>query len=91
MYYKATTSGKIFNESRLSILDYVVGPGTFKSLVEAGALAPVAKPSVIDLLKNDQKYEAVYLYHKIHEESTIKESFDMVERIRNDVKRRKTK
>ena len=91
MYYKVATSGKIFNERRFSILDDVFGPGTFKSLVEEGTLVPIEKLSVIDLLKNDQMYEAAHLYREIHKGSTIKESFDMVKRIQSDMKRRITK
>ena len=91
MYYKSTTSGKIFNEHRLSILDDVFDPGTFKSLVEEGTLVPIEKLSVIDLLKNDQMYEAAHLYREIHKGTTIKESFDMVKRIQSDMKRRMTK
>lgn len=91
MYYKSTTSGKIFNERRLSILDDVFGTGTFKSLVEEGTLVPIEKLSVIDLLKNDQMYEAAHLYREIHKGSTIKESLDMVKKIQNDMKRRMAK
>ena len=91
MYYKAATSGKIFSNRRLSILDDIFGHGAFKSLVEKGTLAPIEKPSVIDLLKNDQMYEAALLYREIHKGSTIKESFDMVKRIQSDMKRRMTK
>ena len=91
MYYKATMSGKIFNERRLSILNDVFGTGTFKSLVEEGTLVPIEKLSVIDLLKNDQMYEAAHLYREIHKGSTIKESLDMVKRIQSDMKRRMTK
>ena len=91
MYYKSATSGKIFNDRRLSILDDVFDPGTFKSLVEEGTLVPIEKLSVIDLLKSDQMYEAAHLYREIHKGSTIKESFDMVKRIQNDMKRRMAK
>lgn len=91
MYYKTTTSNKIFNEHRLFILDDLFGPGVFKALVESGTLVPVANPSVIDLIKNNQIYEAAALYHEIHKESTLKESLDMVKRIKNDMKRRITR
>ena len=87
MYYEAVTSGKIFNERRLYILDDVFGTGAFKSFVQEGTLVPIKKLSVIDLLKNDQMYEAARLYREIHKGSTIKESFDAVKKIEADMDR----
>ena len=54
MYYKAVMSNKIFNERSFLILDDIFGPGAFEAWVRAGALIPVKRPSVIDLLKNDE-------------------------------------
>lgn len=51
MYYKAVMSNKIFNERSFLILDDIFGPGAFEAWVRAGALIPVKRPSVIDLLK----------------------------------------
>lgn len=87
MYYKAVMSNKIFNERSLSILDDIFGPGAFEAWVRAGALIPVKNLSVIDLLKNDQMFEATRLYHEIHEGSTVKESLDMVKKIQADMDR----
>ena len=87
MYYKAVMSNKIFNERSFLILDDIFGPGAFEAWVRAGALIPVKKPSVIDLLKNDQMFEATRLYHEIHEGSTVKESIDMVKKIQADMDR----
>ena len=87
MYYKAVMSNKIFNERSLSILDDIFGPGAFEAWVRAGALMPVKNLSVIDLLKNDQMFEATRLYHEIHEESTVKESLEMVKKIQADIDR----
>lgn len=87
MYYKAVMSNKIFNEQRLSILDDIFGPGAFDAWVRAGALMPVKKLSVIDLLKNGQMFEATRLYHEIHEGSAVKESLDMVKKIEADMDR----
>ena len=87
MYYKAVMSNKIFNERSLSILDDIFGPGAFEAWVRAGALMPVKNLSVIDLLKNDQMFEATRLYHEIHEGSTVKESHDMVKKIQADMDR----
>ena len=85
MYYKAVMSNKIFNERSFLILDDIFGPGAFEAWVRAGALIPVKRPSVIDLLKNDQMFEATRLYHEIHEGSTVKESIDMVKKIQDDM------
>ena len=82
MYYKAVMSNKIFNERSFLILDDIFGPGAFEAWVRAGALIPVKRPSAIDLLKNDQMFEATRLYHEIHEGSTVKESIDMVKKSR---------
>lgn len=82
MYYKAVMSNKIFNERSFLILDDIFGPGAFEAWVRAGALVPVKRPSVIDLLKNGQMFEATRLYHEIHEGSTVKESIDMVKKSR---------
>lgn len=87
MYYKAVMSNKIFNERSFLILDDIFGPGAFEAWVRAGALIPVKKPSVIDLLKNDQLFEAIRLYHEIHEGSTVRESHDMVKKIEADMDR----
>ena len=87
MYYKAVMSNKIFNERSFLILDDIFGPGAFEAWVRAGALIPVKRPSVIDLLKNDQMFEATRLYHEIHEGSTVKESIDMVKKIQSDMDR----
>lgn len=87
MYYKAVMSNKIFNERSFLILDDIFGPGAFEAWVRAGALIPVKKPSVIDLLKNDQLFEAIQLYHEIHEGSTVRESHDMVKKIQADMDR----
>lgn len=87
MYYKEVMNSKIFHERSLSILDDIFGPGTFDAWVRAGALIPVKRPSVIDLLKNDQMFEATRLYHEIHEGSTVKESLDMVKKIEADMDR----
>ena len=87
MYYKAVMSNKIFNERSFLILDDIFGPGAFEAWVRAGALIPVKRPSVIDLLKNDQMFEATRLYHEIHEGSTVKESLDMVKKIQADMDR----
>ena len=89
MYYKAVMSNKIFNERSFLILDDIFGPGAFEAWVRAGALIPVKRPSVIDLLKNDQMFEATRLYHEIHEGSTVKESIDMVKKIQADMDRLK--
>lgn len=87
MYYKAVMSNKIFHERSLSILDDIFGPGAFDAWVRAGALMPVKNLSVIDLLKNGQRFEATRLYHEIHEGSTVKESLDMVKKIEADMDR----
>ena len=87
MYYKAVMSNKIFNERSFLILDDIFGPGAFEAWVRAGALMPVKNLSVIDLLKNDQMFEATRLYHEIHEGSTVKESIDMVKKIEADMDR----
>ena len=87
MYYKAVMSNKIFNDRSLSILDDIFGPGAFDAWVRAGALMPVKNLSVIDLLKNGQRFEATRLYHEIHEGSTVKESIDMVKKIEADMAR----
>ena len=87
MYYKAVMSNKIFNERSFLILDDIFGPGAFEAWVRAGALIPVKRPSVIDLLKNDQMFEATRLYHEIHEGSTVKESINKKKKIQADMDR----
>lgn len=87
MYYKTVMSDKIFNERSLSILDDIFGLGAFDAWVRAGVLMPVKNLSVIDLLKNGQRFEATRLYHEIHEGSTVKESLDMVKKIESDMDR----
>ena len=84
-YYRATRTGKIISESRVLVLIDIYGYDKLDSLIRARILKPF-KPTVIDLLKQDQKIEAVRLYKDIHN-CTLREALDMVNLIIDDINR----
>lgn len=84
-YYRATRTGKIISESRVLVLIDIYGCDKLDSLIRARILKPF-KPTVIDLLEQNQKIEAVRLYKDIHN-CTLREACDMVNLIINDMNR----
>lgn len=82
-YYRSTRTGRIISESRILVLNDIYGCDIFDSLVKAKLLKPF-KPTVIDLLEQDQKIEAVRLYKDIHN-CTLREALDMVNLITDDM------
>lgn len=79
-YYRSTRAGRIISESRIND---IFGYGQLDSLIRARILKPF-KPTVIDLLEQDQKIEAVRLYKDIHN-CTVREALDMVNLIIGDM------
>lgn len=84
-YYRSTRTGRIISESRILVLNDIYGYDKLDSLIRARLLKPF-KPTVIDLLKQDQKIEAVRLYKDIHN-CTVREALDMVNLIIDDINR----
>lgn len=84
-YYRATRTGKIISESRVLVLIDIYGCDKLDSLIRARILKPF-KPTVIDMLEQDQKIEAVRLYKDIHN-CTLREALDMVNLIIDDINR----
>lgn len=84
-YYRVTRTGRIISESRILVLNDIYGYGELDSLIRERILKPF-KPTVIDLLEQDQKIEAVRLYKDIHN-CTLREAFDMVNLIIDDMNR----
>lgn len=82
-YYRSTRTGRIISESRILVLNDIYGYDKLDSLIRARILKPF-KPTVIDLLEQDQKMEAVKLYKDIHN-CTVREALDMVNLITGDM------
>lgn len=82
-YYRSTRTGRIISESRILVLNDIYGYDKLDSLIRARILKPF-KPTVIDLLEQNQKIEAVKLYKDIHN-CTVREALDMVNLITDDM------
>lgn len=84
-YYRSTRIGRIISESRILVLIDIYGCDKLDSLIRARTVKPF-KPTVIDLLEQNQKIEAVRLYKDIHN-CTLREALDMVNLIIDDINR----
>lgn len=82
-YYRSTRTGRIIRDSRILVLNDIYGYDKLDSLIRARILKPF-KPTVIDLLEQNQKIEAVNLYKDIHN-CTVFEALDMVNLITDDM------
>ena len=82
-YYRSTITGRIISESRILVLNDIYGYVKLDSLISARLLQPF-KPTIIDLLEQNQKIEAVKLYKDIHN-CTVREALDMVNLITDDM------
>lgn len=82
-YYRSTITGRIISESRILVLNDIYGYVKLDSLIRARLLKPF-KPTIIDLLEQNQKIEAVKLYKDIHN-CTVREALDMVNLITDDM------
>lgn len=84
-YYRSTRTRRIISESRILVLNDIYGYDKLDSLIRARLLKPF-KPTIIDLLEQNQKMEAVKLYKDIHN-CTAREALDMVNLIIDDMNR----
>lgn len=84
-YYRSTRTGRIISESRILVLNVIYGYDKLYSLIRARLLKPF-KPTIIDLIEQNQKMEAVKLYKDIHN-CTVREALDMVNLIIDDMNR----
>lgn len=84
-YYRSTRTGRIISESRILVLNDIYGYDKLYSLIRARLLKPF-KPTIIDLIEQNQKMEAVKLYKDIHN-CTVREALDMVNLIIDDMNR----
>lgn len=84
-YYRSTRTGRIISESRVLVLIDIYGCDILGSLISARLLEPF-KPTIIDLIEQNQKVEAVRLYKDIHN-CTLREALDMVNLIIDDMNR----
>lgn len=84
-YYRSTKTGKIISESRALVLVDIYGLCKLDELIKQRILKSF-RPTVIDLLEQDQRIEAVRLYKDIHN-CTLREAVDMVNLIKEDMER----
>lgn len=82
-YYRSTRTGRIISGSRILVLNDIYGYDKLDSLIRARILKPF-KPTVIDLLEQNQKIEAANLYKDIHN-CTVFEALGMVKLITDDM------
>lgn len=85
-YYKCKSNGRMYSASRLQIVNDIYGDSTINLSVLAGILTPVEDITVIDLLKNGARVEAIKLYKDTHD-CTLKRAFNQVKLIEADIKK----
>ena len=87
MWYYAPKTGRYVPQGYLDNIDEVYGEGTSKVLIRDKKVGRAKDPSVIDIYKSTKsKGHAVRRYCEIHG-CGLKEAFDMVDKIIEDLDR----
>lgn len=87
MWYYAPKTGRYVPQGYLDNIDEVYGEDTSKVLIRDKKVVRVKNPSVIDIYKSTKsKVHAVKRYREIHG-CGLKEAFDMVTKIIEDIER----
>lgn len=87
MWYYAPKTKRYVPEGYLGMIDEVYGEGTSDALVRDKKLVVAQYPSVVDIYKSTKsKVHAVKRYREIHG-CGLKEAFDMVTKIIEDIER----
>lgn len=85
-YYCSTVTGNFFNETDLTIITDIYGRGAIDKIINDGTLIEIAAPSVVDLLIADRKVLATKRYKEIHNNCSLKEAIDAVNKIEKEMK-----
>lgn len=87
MWYYAPKTGRYVPQGYLDNLDEVYGEGASKALIRDKKVVRAKNPSVVDIYKSTKsKVHAVKRYREIHG-CGLKEAFDMVTKIIEDIER----
>lgn len=65
-YYKSNTTGRIFTQNDMNLLNDIYGETGVNKLIESGSLEKIEPPSVIDCLKKSRFHIAVARYQEIN-------------------------
>lgn len=88
MWYRSVLTGKLFDDYVVRTANAIYGADMFELYKENGYVKEVSDPSVIDILKETKSFvAATRRYREIHEETTLKDGYEMVKRIYSDMKR----
>ena len=87
MYYRSLTTGKIFFERKLRILEDIYGEKAIENYCASGILEPIKEPDVIDCIRADSLPVAVYRYRTLHPETSVKDAWSMIFMMRKDLER----
>lgn len=65
-YYKSNSTGRIFTQNDINILDEIYGEDTVWNAIGTGPIEKIEPPSVIDCLKKSRFHIAVIRYREIN-------------------------
>lgn len=65
-YYKSNTTGRIFTQNDVNVLNDIYGETGVNKLIESGLLEKIEPPSVIDCLKKSRFSVAAMRYREIN-------------------------
>lgn len=65
-YYKSNTTGRIFTQNDVNVLNDIYGEAGVNKLIESGSFEKIEPPSVIECLKKSRFHIAVARYREIN-------------------------
>lgn len=65
-YYKSNTTGRIFTQNDVNVLNDIYGEAGVNKLIESGSFEKIESPSVIECLKKSRFHIAVARYREIN-------------------------
>lgn len=86
-YYRSTVTGKLFNETDLLTVNDIYGTNAVDKVISDGTLEEIDPPSVVDLLIANRKALAARRYRELHNNCTLKEAVDAVNKIQNEMEK----
>lgn len=90
-YYRSTITGKIFNETDLLTVNDIYGTNAVDKVISDGTLENIDPPSVVDFLIEGRKVQATRRYRELHNNCTLKEAVDAVNKIEKEMKQLRKK
>lgn len=90
-YYRSTITGKLFNETDLLTINDIYGTNAVDKVISDGTLEEIEPPSVVDFLIEGYKARATRRYREVHNNCTLKEAVDAVNKIEKEMKKLRKK